>query len=176
VSPESFQWAGEHGYHLMIIPMVASHERLTELLDIYQQARKDRSQPRLHVSYHCYLARDRIEAKDRAEQHFADYQRKQLGAYAAWRGITSDQYPGYERMEAAARGTTFVDLLDADKVIIGDIDEVTRALLRADERYPGAEVSLHVRFGDISHEEAMRTVTLLGTEVLPGLTASRVVL
>lgn len=177
ISPESFQWAGERGYHLMIIPIVASHKRLAELLEIHQAAREHHGHAgprRLHVSYHCYVARDNSEARDRAEEHFEDYKRKQLGAYASWRGITSDQYPGYEQMEESVRRTSFVELLEAGNVIVGNPNKVADSLRAICKLYPGAEASLHVRFGDIGHAEALRSVTLLGSEVLPSLAAGRV--
>lgn len=167
---ESFEWAGANGYHLMVIPIVVSHEKLAGLLELYRQARwvnGHAEDHRMHVSYHCYLSKDRIEAKDRAEQHFEDYKRKQLTAYGSWRGVTSSQYPGYEQMEAAVRRTTFEDLRAAGNVIVGDVAEVVDALQRVAELYPGAEASLQLRFGDVTHEEAMRSLTLLGTEVLP---------
>ncbi|RSM81611.1 flavin-dependent oxidoreductase [Kibdelosporangium aridum] len=172
VSPESFQWAGERGYHLMIIPIVASHQRLVELLEVHRAARVEAGHPpqgRVHVSYHCYVAESGTEARQRAEEHFEHYKTKQLEAYGSWRGVKSDQYPGYEKMEEATRRTTFTDLLDAGNVVVGDVDEVTKAMLRIGELYPGAEVSLQVRFGDVTHEEALRSVRLIGREVLPSL-------
>jgi alkanesulfonate monooxygenase SsuD/methylene tetrahydromethanopterin reductase-like flavin-dependent oxidoreductase (luciferase family) len=172
VSAESFEWAGQQGYHLMIIPIVASHQRLAELLDVHRAARVQAGhspQGRVHVSYHCYVAESGAEACKRAEEHFEHYKAKQLEAYGSWRGVTSDQYPGYERMEESVRRTSFADLLDAGNVVVGDVDEVTKAMLRIGELYPGAEVSLQVRFGDVTHDEAMRSVRLIGRKVLPNL-------
>ncbi|EDY47725.1 favin-dependent oxidoreductase [Streptomyces clavuligerus] len=172
VSEDSFVWAGERGYHLMVIPIVASHQRLQELLKLYHEARAAHGHPgpgRLHVSYHAYLAPERSEALHEAERHFDDYRSKQLAAYASWRGVRSDQYPGYEKMEAAVRATSFTDLLDAGHVVVGSPADARDALRLVAERYPGAEVSLHVRFGDIAQRAAMRTVGLLGRDVLPAL-------
>jgi alkanesulfonate monooxygenase SsuD/methylene tetrahydromethanopterin reductase-like flavin-dependent oxidoreductase (luciferase family) len=171
---ESFEWAGANGYNLMVIPIVASHEKLAGLLKMYEQARRDNGHSedyRIHVSYHGYIGNDRIEARERAEQHFEDYKRKQLDAYGSWRGVTSSQYPGYEKMEEAVRNTTFDDLRAAGNVIVGDVGEVVDALQLVAERYPRAEASLHLRFGDVTQEEAMRSVRLLGTEVVPKLAA-----
>ncbi|UED87490.1 LLM class flavin-dependent oxidoreductase [Streptomyces profundus] len=173
VSPESFEWAGRHGYHLMIIPLVASHERLSALLDRYREARADAGHSlesaRMHVSYHLYVAEDAAEAMARAAAHYTAYQEKQLAAYASWDGVRSDQYPGYEKMLDAVRSTTFADLHAAGKVIAGGVDAVTEQLREVGRRYPGAEVSVHVRYGDTSHSEALRTVRLLGERVLPRL-------
>ncbi|MGI5467375.1 LLM class flavin-dependent oxidoreductase [Streptomyces sp. CA-132043] len=102
VSAETFVWAGERGHHLMIIPGVVGHDRLTTLLDLYREARAGAGHTipaRLHLSLHACLAGDRVLAREAAERHFADYQRKQLDAYATWRGIGSAAYPGYEKME-----------------------------------------------------------------------------
>ncbi|MFE4590153.1 LLM class flavin-dependent oxidoreductase [Streptomyces laurentii] len=170
VSEDSFRWAGERGYHLMIIPIVASHERLAGLLEAHREARAAHGHTergRVHVSYHAYVAEDRGEALEEAERHFEDYKAKQLEAYASWRGVASEQYPGYEKMEAATRATTFRDLLDAGNVIVGTPADAADALQLVARRYPGAEASLHVRFGDISARAALRSVNLLGRDVLP---------
>jgi alkanesulfonate monooxygenase SsuD/methylene tetrahydromethanopterin reductase-like flavin-dependent oxidoreductase (luciferase family) len=159
----------------MIIPIVASHQRLAELLEVHRAARLRAghpAQPRMHVTYHCYVAPTAAEARTRAEEHYEHYKVKQLEAYGSWRGVSSSQYPGYERMEESARTTTLGDLIDAGNVIVGDVDEATKALLRVAELYPGAEASLQVRFGDVGHDEAMRTVRLLGNEVLPTVAAA----
>ncbi|WP_221351034.1 LLM class flavin-dependent oxidoreductase [Streptomyces beigongshangae] len=174
-SEDSFVWAGERGHNLMIIPVVATHERLTALLELYHRARAAHGHPgpgRLHVSYHAYLAEERSRALAEAERHFADYRTKQLDAYASWRGVTSDQYPGYEKMEAAVRATGFRDLVEDGNVIVGSPGDAVESLRTVAERYPGAEASLHVRFGDISPHAATRTVSLLGRDVLPKLTGS----
>ncbi|WP_344317799.1 LLM class flavin-dependent oxidoreductase [Streptomyces javensis] len=171
-SPETFTWAAERGYHLMIIPVVASHEKLSGLLDLHRRTRLAHGHSpdfRLHVSYHCYVAETQSEAVARAEEHYAAYRDKQLEAYGSWRGVTSDEYPGYERMEEAARRTTVADLMAADNIIVGGVPEATATLHRVAKLYPGAELSLQLRFGSVSHAEAMRAVRLLGERVLPEL-------
>lgn len=172
ISPESFEWAGRHGYHLMIIPVVASHERLAELLVRYRDARAaagHTSVPRMHVSYQCYVAANEDEASERAEAHHEAYRQLQIEAYSSWNGVRSTAYPGYEKMLEAVRDTRFERLRADGKVIVGDVDSTTEQLLGVARRYPDAEISLHVRYGAIRHDEAVRTVTLLGERVLPRL-------
>lgn len=170
-SAETFTWAGAHGHHLMIIPIVASHERLAELLAEYRRAREEHGHPpghRLHVSYHCFIGDDHDLALADAERHYAAYQAKQLSAYGSWRGVSSSQYPGYERMEEAARRTTLEQLRAADNIVVGDLSAAEATLRRIEARYPGAEISLQCRFGSVSHAEALHTVRLLGEKVLTG--------
>jgi alkanesulfonate monooxygenase SsuD/methylene tetrahydromethanopterin reductase-like flavin-dependent oxidoreductase (luciferase family) len=172
ISPESFEWAGRHGYYLMIIPVVASHERLADLLTVYADARAAAGHAgpaRMHVSYQCYVADTEAEAIERAAQHYEVYQELQIEAYSSWKGVESADYKGYEKMLDAVRDTRFERLVEDGKVIVGDVRSATEQLLAVAGRYPGAEISLHVRYGDISHDEAVRTVTLLGERVLPAL-------
>ncbi|MGH3784169.1 MAG: LLM class flavin-dependent oxidoreductase [Pseudonocardiaceae bacterium] len=172
ISPESFEWAGRHGYQLMIIPVVASHERLADLLIHYRDARAAAghlSAPRIHVSYQCYVAEREDEAVERAAAHYAAYRDLQIEAYSSWDGVESADYPGYQRMLDAVRSTQFERLHEDDKVIVGDVDGTIEKLLGVGRRYPGAEISLHVRYGNIPQAEAVRTVTLLGEQVLPRL-------
>lgn len=173
-SPQTYEWAGTHGCHLMIVPIVTGHETLARLLATHRAAweRAGHAGPvRLHVSYLCYLAPDSTEAVERAQTHF-EYDKRQRGeAFSTWRGITSDHYPGYERAEDAVRKAKFVEVRASGGVIVGDVEEAVAALLEVEKFYPGAEASLQVRFGGVTHQEALRTVRLLGTQVLPRLTS-----
>lgn len=172
VSAESFEWAGRQGLNLMIIPVVASHDRLTELLARYRDARAAAgygSPPRMHVSYQCYVSEDGREAAERAEAHYEAYRELQIEAYSSWADVRSAAYPGYENMLNAVRDARFDALVADTKVIVGDPGSAADQLLEVARRYPGAEISLHVRYGDIPHEEALRTVSLLGERVLPRL-------
>ncbi|MDX2680597.1 LLM class flavin-dependent oxidoreductase [Streptomyces sp. NY05-11A] len=171
-APETFTWAGREGHHLMVIPSVVGHDRLALLLDAYRQARREAGHTtpgRLHLSVHAHLDEDRARALDSAEQHYEEYRAYQLDAYASWRGTTSDAYPGYEKMEEAARAVRFEDLLEAGHLIAGDPSDAVDALRATAVRYPGAEISLHLRYGEITHREAQRSLRLLGAKVLPEL-------
>ncbi|WP_137964093.1 hypothetical protein [Streptomyces antimycoticus] len=57
----------------------------------------------------------------------------------------------------------------ADNIIVGGVAETAATIRRIGKLYPGAELSLQLRFGSVSHAEAMRAVRLLGERVLPEL-------
>src|SRR5206468_353774 len=41
VTPESFVWAGERGYNMMVVPYLGEHHELAEKLQLYRQAYRD---------------------------------------------------------------------------------------------------------------------------------------
>jgi hypothetical protein len=60
------------------------------------------------------------------------------------------------------------EFADADMIIVGDPDECLRKMLRYEEL--GVDQLLcYVQFGHLSHESVLRTIELLGTEIIPEL-------
>jgi alkanesulfonate monooxygenase SsuD/methylene tetrahydromethanopterin reductase-like flavin-dependent oxidoreductase (luciferase family) len=45
MSTESFIWAGQHGYHIMIVPFASNLERVRELVQIYRDAWREAGHP-----------------------------------------------------------------------------------------------------------------------------------
>ena len=41
VSPESFVWAGEQGYHMMVVPYLGEHHELAEKIQLYRRENPD---------------------------------------------------------------------------------------------------------------------------------------
>ncbi len=173
-NPVSFEWSGEHGYHLMIVPYLSTHERVAVLLDRYRKAWVDGGHApgaeQVHLTYQCYVAEDSAEARRRGGALFEDYKAKQLQAVSAWRKYTSDQYPGYERLVDIIEAGTFADGMAEQKLLIGDPDEVA-AQIEAIRGYHGnVEPSLQVNFGNMPMAEARRTVDLFARHVMPHFT------
>jgi alkanesulfonate monooxygenase SsuD/methylene tetrahydromethanopterin reductase-like flavin-dependent oxidoreductase (luciferase family) len=60
------------------------------------------------------------------------------------------------------------EFADADMIIVGDPEECLRKMLRYEEL--GVDQLLcYVQFGQLSHEAVLRTIELLGTEIIPEL-------
>lgn len=59
---------------------------------------------------------------------------------------------------------------DADMIIVGDPDQCLEKMLRYEELGVD-QLICYVQFGHLSHESIMRTIELLGTEIVPKLAA-----
>ena len=89
--------------------------------------------------------------------------------------------PGYQSREAVriqrqlpgaggfGRRMTYQELQDVDNVIVGSPDTVTRKLSNIIERLNPGYLHIYGNEGDMAHEDVMRSVELLGKEVIPAL-------
>ena len=89
--------------------------------------------------------------------------------------------PGYQSREAVriqrqlpgaggfGRRMTYQELQDVDNVIVGSPDTVTRKLSNIIERLNPGYLHIYGNEGDMDHADVMRSVELLGKEVIPAL-------
>ena len=89
--------------------------------------------------------------------------------------------PGYQSREAVriqrqlpgaggfGRRMTYQELQDVDNVIVGSPDTVTRKLRNIIERLNPGYLHIYGNEGDMNHADVMRSVELLGQEVIPAL-------
>ena len=89
--------------------------------------------------------------------------------------------PGYQSREAVriqrqlpgaggfGRRMTYQELQDVDNVIVGSPDTVTRKLSNIIERLNPGYLHIYGNEGNMNHADVMRSVELLGKEVIPAL-------
>ncbi len=89
--------------------------------------------------------------------------------------------PGYQSREAVriqrqlpgaggfGRRMTYQELQDVDNVIVGSPDTVTRKLRNIIERLNPGYLHIYGNEGNMNHADVMRSVELLGKEVIPAL-------
>ncbi|MBB5135452.1 alkanesulfonate monooxygenase SsuD/methylene tetrahydromethanopterin reductase-like flavin-dependent oxidoreductase (luciferase family) [Thermocatellispora tengchongensis] len=177
-SPESCAAAGRAGHHLQVVPTVTSREGLQEMLAAYREARRAAGHPgegRIQLKYTCYLDEDRSRALERARRFEHNYIAKMTGAVAAWGGVRSDDYPGYEQLVEKVRRYDFEASLAGNKVLAGTPAEVTEQIATVREWF-GAGLSVCLQFnpGCMPYEDAERAVRLFAAEVAPAFPATEI--
>ncbi len=95
--------------------------------------------------------------------------------------IEHNDPPGYQSREAVriqrqlpgaggfGRRMTYQELQDVDNVIVGSPDTVTRKLSNIIERLNPGYLHIYGNEGDMDHADVMRSIELLGREVIPAL-------
>ncbi len=171
LNPQSLEWAGRLGYHIMVVPYILPTAAMQELLRVYRAAWRAAGHPpgqeQIQMSYHCYVAEDGDEARRRAKVLFDDYNAKFLAAVQAWANRTSTQYPGYENLVNARQGKSFESDYAEGKLFVGSPEEVVRLIEQARGWFGDFEASLQVNFSTATLPEALRTLELLAQHVIP---------
>ncbi len=171
LSAESFVWAGEQGYHLMIVPFAGSLERTAAFVQAYREAWARAGHPpgqeQVQMSFHCYLAETHAAAIEGFQRPVERYVEVFSEAIGSWEGRASGNYAGYEKMVAAVRAQTPDTLREGRVAFVGTPAEVIEQVQFVRDTFGEVEPSMQINFGSISTEEATRTLELFAREVMP---------
>ena len=171
---ESFVWAGEQGYNLMIVPYLSAFESVAANLkayrESYERAGNGAGGGKVQMSFHLYVAEDGATARREAKAPMEEYIRLFKQSATAWIGRTSAQYKGYEQLVNLLDAITYDRVLAETRAFIGDPVEVAAQVRAIVAQFGPVEPSLQVLFGNISEAAARRSVDLFAAEVMPRLT------
>ncbi|HLI26725.1 MAG TPA: LLM class flavin-dependent oxidoreductase [Chloroflexota bacterium] len=171
LSEDSFRWAGEQGYHLMIVPFAGSLERTAAFVRTYREAWARAGHPpgaeQVQMSFHCYLAETHAAAVEGFQRPAARYIEVFSEAVSSWVGRASGAYQGYDRMVAAVRAMTPQQFIEGGVAFVGTPGEVIEQVRRVRETFGEVEPSMQINFGGLPLVEAQRTLELFAREVMP---------
>ena len=176
-SPESVVWAAKHQHPYMNLGSLLEY---TEFLKgVYIDTAKETGfQPGPeHFGYLLrVLCADTDEEAQRIGNHFQwteDHRNKGP--------VEHNDPPGYQSREAVrlqrqlpgvgrfGKRMSYQELQDADNVIVGSPKTVTEKLSRIIGRLNPGYLHIYGNEGDMPHEASMRSIELLGKEVIPAL-------
>ena len=156
-TPESFVRAGELGVPLMVAIIGGEPHRFRPLVDLYRDAgrRAGHAPEKLQVGVHAlgFVADSDAEAADAFFPGYAAAFTK-IGRERGWPPVTRGQFE-------ALRGLT-------GALMVGDAATVTEKLLRLHDSLGGvARVNFQMSVASLRHSEMLRSIELLGSEVIP---------
>jgi alkanesulfonate monooxygenase SsuD/methylene tetrahydromethanopterin reductase-like flavin-dependent oxidoreductase (luciferase family) len=171
-TPESFTAAGQAGHAVMAIPMAGG--RMAELVGLYREGWRSAGHPgpgRVMLAFHMFCHTSRAEAERIARAPLENYFRSLVDAAADWTaGLTSADYPGYDKIIDGLRKSTFQGQIESGGAWIGtpaDILEQIDAFVTRVGRFESA--SLQVNFNAIAFADAESSVRLFSDQVMPRL-------
>lgn len=163
-TPASFVRAGTLGLPLMVAIIGGEHRRFRPLVDLYRDAgrRAGHALESLTVGVHSigFLADTTEQA---AEQFFPGYAHTftEIGKERGWAPTTRAHFD-------AQRGPT-------GALVIGDADTVATKLLRINDDLGGVtRFTFQMGVSTVPHEQMMRAIEILGTQVAPRVRAALV--
>jgi natural product biosynthesis luciferase-like monooxygenase protein len=161
-TPASFEWTGTQGYSLMTIGYTKPIEQTAALTRVYRDAwaAAGHNKPfNLATHYHVVVAEDREEARSIAEAALAEHVRlNHASRYLA-------------KMEAGPipERVPIEQLVDQGRLIAGDPDDCLRLLRLVGSEVGTTETHCLFQFGNITFENAQRSLELFSKQVMPRL-------
>lgn len=170
-SEESFLFAAKNGFNVMIVPYAGKPGVLEELVKLYRKTWAESGhapgKEKVQVAQFCYVADDRAEAMAGFDRIVRRYLDTFADAVVSWKGVSSDQYPGYDKMVAGILATTPQKILDNNAAFVGTPEDVVEQVRRCRESFGECEPSMQINFGGSSDAEAFRTLDLFAERVMP---------
>ena len=170
-SVESFIWAGRRGYHMMIVPYAGSIGKVRDMVRAYRQAWREAGHPpgreQVQSSLHCYVAATHREAIEGAKPRIERYIEVFSEAVSSWATHQSPQYASYGKLVESIARTTIESMLEERQALIGTPEEVIEQLRYHVDVFGEFEPSLQINFGGISVQDALRTLELFASGVMP---------
>lgn len=169
-TPQSFIEAGSAGYWVMAIPLAGG--KMKELLALYRDAWRAAGHPgrgKVMLAFHMYCAPTHDEAVKIAREPLNRYLKSLVNAASAWtEGLSSQDYPGYDKIIAGLRAETFESQVEKGAAWVGAPDQIADQIDAYIELTGGFDVaSLQVNFNTISQDEAERSMRLFAKDVIP---------
>jgi len=169
-TPESFEFAGRMGYSVMAIAFVA--EKMRPLLAAYRDAWKAAGHPgdgEVMIAFHMFCDEDGERAREFASPLIDAYLKSLVDAASDWLdGMSSADYPGYDKVIAGLRATNAAEQISVGGAWIGSPDEIAATIDRLQREFGGFEhASLQVNFNTMRFEDALASMRLFAGEVMP---------
>lgn len=156
-TPASFVRAGKLGLPLMVAVIGGETHRFRPLVDMYREAgvKAGHDLDSLKVGLHSlgYVARD---SKQAIEDFYPGYARTftRIGLERGWPPVTRSRFES----QLGPRGA----------FLLGNPSEVAEKILRHSEALGGiSRVTFQMDSAELSHEQLMEAIELMGTEVKP---------
>ncbi|MGH7985975.1 MAG: LLM class flavin-dependent oxidoreductase [Candidatus Binataceae bacterium] len=170
-TPESFEFAGRNGYHLMYVPYVSGPEdaltRVGWYRDALRRAGHDRGTREVMMCMHFFQGESADHAREYPRQFMANY--FELAAEANRVDADPSQYQSY-----AGIGGIFqrlheeYELMYPNQVIFGDAEQCLARFAHY-EALGATHMSLINNFGGMPHREIMRSLERFVKQVMPYL-------
>ena len=158
-TPQSFARAGTLGLPLMVAIIGGNTHRFRPLVDIYRQAGKEAGHgpDKLKVGLHSlgYVANSMGEAIDLYYEGYAKMFTK-IGKERGWGPVTREQFD----QQTGPLGA----------IVLGDPDQVSEKIRRHSEALGGIDrFQFQMDIADITHENLLKSIELIGKKVIPKL-------
>jgi natural product biosynthesis luciferase-like monooxygenase protein len=168
---ESFVYAARSGFNLMIVPYAGKPGQLQEFVKMYRRVWAESGHKpgaeQVQVAQFAYVAEKRAEAQAGFERICRRYLETFADAVQSWRGKSSDQYPGYDKMVASILATTPDKIVAGGGAFVGTPDDVIGQIRGCVDAFGAIEPSMQINFGGSTDQEAFRTLELFAQKVMP---------
>jgi natural product biosynthesis luciferase-like monooxygenase protein len=171
-SVESFEYSGARGFHMMLIPFLNEIEELRGKMQVYFKAREaaghDRRTARVIGVYHAYVGENAAQARRAAEHGLHEYHSAAQIAHSLTPAVADpESYRSHDKHRAAMKRLSFEDLVEQNRVIVGEASEVRDKVEYVRERLYLTDLAGNFALGGLSDEQVRTSMRRFMEHVAP---------
>jgi probable LLM family oxidoreductase len=158
-SPESAIRAGRLGLPMALAIIGGQPERFAPFAELHRRAAQEagHNPPPLSINSHTYVADTSQQAADEFYPSYAAMMNR-IGRERGWSGITRQDFDALRTPRGA--------------LVVGSPQEVVEKILFQHEIFGHQRFLAQMSVGSLPHQQAMRSMELLGTDVVPAVRAA----
>jgi natural product biosynthesis luciferase-like monooxygenase protein len=168
---ESFELAGQHGFHLMLIPFLHDVEDLRLKVEAYLNARRIAGHPsstRVLAVYHINVGETSAQARAAVAKGLGEYHDAATHANSLTPGMADpESYRSHERHRMQMRSLTFDDMVARSRVLAGSVDEIREKVAYVRERLYLTDLAGNFALGGLTDAEARASMRRFIEQVAP---------
>ncbi len=169
-TPSSFEFAGAAGHNIMCVPMLGA--AMKELIGIYREARAKaghKGRGEVMLAHHMFCHPNGAKARELARPQLDAYLKSLVEGASDWLdGMSSDDYPGYDKIIKAMQQETTDTQIAKGAAWIGTPAEIIENIEMYQQQTGGFEhATLQVNFHNLAFSEAKRSMRMFAEEVMP---------
>jgi alkanesulfonate monooxygenase SsuD/methylene tetrahydromethanopterin reductase-like flavin-dependent oxidoreductase (luciferase family) len=169
-SPESFIWAGQRGYHAMVVPFAyPTFGPLRELIDLYRRTLvengHDPASKEVQGVYHLYVGEDDAQVRREAGPELDRYLKFFISLDKPWQ---SADYKAYGKGLGEIFERLSYDVMDqGDCFIFGNPERCVQRIKNIKQGLGLTYMLFEVNYGGMAHEKVMKSLERFAQYVMP---------
>lgn len=172
LTPASFEFIGQRGYHLMTVPYLAgvagTKENLQTYLRALQESDRNPADFDISVTSIAYLAETNDQARVEVEPYIMRYIKTLTDAVAAGgEASQAADYKHYQQHKSRLESLTFDQLFDDHALAFGDPDKCVSRIRYLQQELGMTYFKILVNFGGLPHHRVVRSLELFAKHVMP---------
>ena len=170
LSPESYQFAGSHGYHLKVAAIFSPLRNFLPLIELYRESLEkagyDPMQAQISTGNHCYVGTSTAQATAVWEHYYRRYLRFFSSLLDSKTYEKSEQHQSFTRLPTLLDNLSFTQAR-ATLAVCGDAEECIDRITQAQEMVGNTHYWIYADLGGLPREEVWASLRRFAEKVMP---------
>lgn len=167
MSRQTFAWAGENNFNLLVALTIQRIKDLKEEIEIYKESLNKRKIRKITILIPLFLDNNFHDAINMGKFYLERYHKVWVAAAKAWDNLTSDNYPKYRGIAKKIEACDFDYLIKNKNLAFGDPKSLIDYIQMIKNELGVDQILWNIDYGSMPLELSKQSLRLFVEKVLP---------